>query len=800
MANRFFTTALSNSSFIRTITLGVALLFGFSLHLSSQTIYALSGNNLISFKSNTPGSLLSNVPVSGIAAGQSIQGLDFRPNTGQLYALGYNQNTGEARLYTVDSNTGVASSIGSAPVSLKANMGKVSMDFNPTVDRIRVTGSDNSNYRLHPVTGAIAATDLDLAFAATDVNTGSNPSIGALAYTNSYIGATSTTLYNYDDSLNILTTQIPPNNGTLNTVGISGIAVNLTDPSSDIDIFFDAASSTNKAYLAANSGTQTADNLYTVNLSTGVATLLGPIGSGASVSDIAVLIDRSVSASLSGQLTYALTSNNNLISFDANLPGTIRKLVTITGIATGQTLSGMDFRPATGELFGLGYNATTGEGRLYTIDVTTGVGTAVGMAAFVLRPNMGKISMDFNPTVDRIRVTGSDNSNFRLHPVTGVVAATDLNLSFASGDVNAGINPSVGTGAYTNSFAGATATTLYNYDDSLNVLTTQVPPNNGTLNTLGTSTIAVNLADPSSDLDILSSQYGNPNTAFLSANVGTSTFDNLYTINLTTGAATFRGKIGNGIAIIDIAVTLQPTETACDSKTVDCVKYELLTITKNASGDKTYRVRITNNCSDKLVYAAFQLPNGITAVSPSNNGTFTSLGGHVYEVRNPNYSPFYSVRFKDQSVDGIANGQADLFEYSLPITANPNYIHVTTRIGATSREAYLNVFSCTVGSSASRPDADERNGDFEQKTTGEFRLFPNPTDGVLFADLSAWEGQQVQLCAFNAQGQMLLSQALQGGDIQQMVEIPGNLPEGLYFLELTASNGKKQVRKFMLQH
>ena len=773
-------------------------LLAFAQNLSSQTIYALSGSNLISFKTSAPGSLLSNVAVSGIAAGQSIQGLDFRPNTGQLYALGYNQASGEARLYTLNLNTGAASSIGAAPVSLKANMGKVSFDFNPTVDRIRVTGSDNSNYRLHPVTGAIAATDFDLAFAAADVNAGANPSIGSVAYTNSYIGATSTTLYNYDDSLNVLTTQIPPNNGTLNTIGASGISVNLADPSSDFDIFFDAASGTNKAYLSANNGTQTADNLYAVNLSTGATTLLGPIGSGAAVSDIAVFIDRSVPANLSGQLIYALTSNGNLVSFDANAPGIIRRLVTVTGIAMGQVLSGMDFRPATAELFGIGYNATTGEARLYTIDVTTGVATAVGATTIALRPNMGKISMDFNPTVDRIRVTGSDNSNYRLHPVTGVIAATDLNLGFASGDVNAGINPSVGAGAYTNSFGGATATTLYNYDDSLNVLTTQIPPNNGTLNTVGITSIAVNLADPSSDLDILFSQYGNPNIAYLAANIGTSTFDNLYTINLATGATTLVGKIGDGIAILDIAVTLQASETACDTKTVDCLKYELLSITKNTSGDKTYRVRITNNCADKLVYAAFQLPNGITAVGQTNNSTYTSLGGHTYDVRNPNFSPFYSIRFKDKSVDGIANGQSDLFEYTLPSTANPNYIHVATRVGSTSREVYLNVFGCTVGSNSSRPDSEERAGDFEFASFGEVRVFPNPTAGTLFADLSTWDDQQVQFRAFNLQGQMLLHQTSQGGQIQQL-DLPANLSEGLYLLEMTTENGERQVSKFLVK-
>lgn len=794
MANRFLSTHFMR--FVQRLAFSLALLPCFFQSLNSQTIFALSGNNLISFNASTPGTLAGTVAISGIAAGQNLEGLDFRPNTGQLYALGYNPTNGQARLYTLNLGTGVATAVGTAAVTLKPNMGKVSMDFNPTVDRIRVTGSNNANYRMHPVTGAIAATDTDLAFAASDINAANNPSIGSVAYTNSYIGATATTLYNFDDSLNVFTTQIPPNNGTLNTVGSAGISVNLADQSSDFDIYFDAASSSNKAYLATNTGAQSADNLYSVNLNTGATSLIGPIGNGNSVSDIAVRIERNVPASLNGPLTYALTNNGNLISFDANAPEIIRSLVSVSGLAAGQVVSGLDFRPATGELYALGYNASSGEARLYTLDVMTGLATAIGTDPMALKANMGKISMDFNPTVDRIRVTGSDNTNYRLHPMTGQLAATDMGLNFAAGDINAGINPSVGAGAYTNSFGGAITTTLYNYDDSLNVLTTQIPPNNGTLNTVGSSGIVVNLSDPSNDLDVFFSAYGNPNRAYLAANVGTSMFDNLYTLNLATGLASLVGKIGNGIAVTDIAIKAQAAETSCDSKTVDCVKYELLTISLNASGDKTYRIRITNNCTDKLVYAAFQLPNGITAVGQSNS-TFNSAAGRVYEVRNPNFAPFYSIRFKDQSADGISAGQSDLFEYSLPATANPNFIHVATRVGNTTREAYLNVFGCSVNTSSRSEDAspiEESN----RIGTSEFRVFPNPASEVLFADLSGWEGQEVQLQVLNVQGQVLLSQSIQAGPSPIALELPGNWPEGLYLVAMNSTDGTRVVQKVMV--
>lgn len=541
------------------------LLITFSLlcNLNAQTIYGLSGSNLVTFDASNPALILSTTAITGISAGQSIEGMDCRPATGELYAMGYNQTSGEARLYTINPSTGAATALGMAATTLQANLGKISFDFNPTVDRIRVIGSNNANYRMHPVTGALVATDGNLAFATGDANAGKNPAVGACAYTNSYIGATATTLYNYDDSLNVLLTQIPPNNGTLNTIGTSGITLNLLDASLDLDIYFDASTNTNKAFLVANVLGSLLDNLYSINLSTGLTTLVGIVGPGVPLNDIAVKIERNVPAMVMGKLVYGLSTNGNLITFDSDAPSVVRSQVAITGVAAGQALSGIDVRPATGELYAMGYNSTSGETRLYTINPLTGSATAIGMAAVNLGANLGKISFDFNPTVDRIRVTGSNNANFRLHPVTGAIAATDGALTFAAGDVNAGKNPSIGTGAYTNSYIGATATTLYNYDDSLNILTTQNPPNNGVLNTVGVSGLVLNLADQSADLDIFFNESTNSNVALLCINPLTQVFDQLYRIDLSTGTATLIGNIGLGIGVSDIAVAIDrsvPTE------------------------------------------------------------------------------------------------------------------------------------------------------------------------------------------------------------------------------------------------
>lgn len=55
-----------------------------------------------------------------------------------------------------------------------------------------------------------------------------------------------------------------------------------------------------------------------------------------------------------------LTSNSTLITFNASTPGTTSSPVPVTGLKAGDALKGIDFRPATGSLYGFAQNGTTG--------------------------------------------------------------------------------------------------------------------------------------------------------------------------------------------------------------------------------------------------------------------------------------------------------------------------------------------------------------------------------------------------------------------------------------------------------
>jgi hypothetical protein len=240
-------------------------------------------------------------------------------------------------------------------------------------------------------------------------------------------------------------------------------------------------------------------------------------------------------------------------------------------------------------------------------------------------------------------------------------------------------------------------------------------------------------------------------------------------------------------------------EQPCDVKKIGCMKYELLKITRNAtSGNLTYQIRVTNSCANGMIYTAIQIPNGMTAVAPANNSIFTTQAGRDYDVRNPNFSPFYSIRFKSKN-NAIANGQSDVFEYTLPPQINPNYIHITSRLAPQQFfEAYLNTFYCPIEVVNNKSEQREDAAIFENPSN--LKIFPNPTSGSLFADLSDWQGEQIQIQIFNAQGQRVQQITLTASDLPQEIQLSGVLPSGIYFFEILTQNGKKQSARFVLQH
>lgn len=192
----------------------------------TSSLYALTEDNrLLRFSPVVPQVVLAETEISGLADGEELVGIDVRPATGDLVAVGSGST-----LYLIDPQSGEASPIGE-PFSPAIEGEVVGFDFNPTVDRIRLVTDAGQNLRLNPDTGQVGTNpdtdeptiDSDAAYAPGDDNEGADAALAGAGYTNSVDGAESTVLYVIDAELGVLAVQDPPNEGILNTVGDLGV-------------------------------------------------------------------------------------------------------------------------------------------------------------------------------------------------------------------------------------------------------------------------------------------------------------------------------------------------------------------------------------------------------------------------------------------------------------------------------------------------------------------------------------------------------------------------------------------------
>ena len=240
---------------------------------SAATVNLLDiGNRLVRVDSAAPGTIGGTLVLNGILGNETLLGIDYRPASPRvLYGL-----STAGQLYAINPLNGSATPIGT-PVTI--NGVAAGVDFNPSVDRLRIVTNTNQNLRVNPSTGALAGSDTPVAYAATDAGAGLAPRIAGAAYTNNTPGATPTTLYVIDTNRGVLATQgsiggapSSPNSGQLFTVGSLGVATN-------DNVGFDIARDGTVLASLVAPGTNTT-SLYSVNLTTGQATLIGVIGAG----------------------------------------------------------------------------------------------------------------------------------------------------------------------------------------------------------------------------------------------------------------------------------------------------------------------------------------------------------------------------------------------------------------------------------------------------------------------------------------------------------------------------------------
>jgi hypothetical protein len=257
-----------------TLCLAACLLVTSRVH--ALTCYAITqGNHILTFTTSTPGTVSSDVAISGINGAYSVVGIAIRTTTqnsgaanagvGSLWGIAFNGTN--FFLCTITPATGVATQVGGI-LSLDTSAGAdgFGFGFDPAADRFRFI-SVQTNYEINPNTTSATQQTSFSGFPAQS---------GAAFTPSSYTGGTSQ-FYNIsrDVTPRTLRTSSNVSTGALSTVG----STTLSTIFAPMGMSFGGS----QLYLAAEG------DLYKLNTSTGVATLVGAIGGNPTIRGLAIV-------------------------------------------------------------------------------------------------------------------------------------------------------------------------------------------------------------------------------------------------------------------------------------------------------------------------------------------------------------------------------------------------------------------------------------------------------------------------------------------------------------------------------
>ncbi len=655
---------------------------------ASTTAYGLlsGGTSIATFSTDAPSQASASVAVTGLQAGETLVGIDVRPATGQLYAIG-----STSRLYRVAPTTGAATAIGTLTTALSG--ATFDIDFNPAADRLRIVSDTGQNLRVNP---ASAATTVD-----TALNGAVTGATGA-AYINSFPGTTTTTLFDIDPASDTLVTQAPPNNGVTTTVGALGV-------DATGDAAFDIVPGANTALAILNVGATRA--LYAIDLASGAASARSNAGGVLPYVDLAVASDGVTQ--MVGLATPA-TGAQQLFTFRSDAPGTTTSAVTVSGLAAGEKLLSIDARPRTGRLYGLGST-----GVLYVLDVETGAATSAGTLGTTLSGSV--FDVDFNPQADRLRVVSDAEQNLRVNPDAPAAGGTITDGAFTPGSLD------ITGAAYTNNRSDTPSTKLFYIDSAADKLLSTATPNapgtptdEGQI-TVGPTGAVVDFA-PQGGFDIV----GPFDQKYAALKRVGETATRLYTIGGQAGLVLTDTLVANPAAAVPVGDVTPPegtTVTGLAALASDTVHFGATGVSVGEGG--VARVAIVR---DSTSGASGPLTVGYaTATGTAGEADFTAATGTVTFAPGETVRTVAVATTQDSAVEGN-----EVFALSLTSVSNGARIGTPAAVGvvvvddeAPAGPVLVPVPGAGGGGAAAAPFA------FVRAATDEIRLSTLRTRGFL---------------------------------------------------------------------
>jgi hypothetical protein len=262
---------------LRLLSLTLLPLIGLAAAPAAQALdlVLLTGANQIILTNDQNLNQRTTIKVSGVAA--PLIGIDVRPADKALYGV-----SADGNIYRIMTATGAATWVSKLSAAFDASQGAV-VDFNPVADRLRLMGMGGKvNYRINVDNGQVAV-DKPVVYGDKDPNKGKAPMVTAGAYINSVAGAKETQLFDIDSTMGAYAIQDPPNDGILNTIGMTGMGNKKIEA---IDIFTDAQGNYTAFAVAGNV-------LHKLDVGKGTITPMGPIASNPmKIIDVAILPPR----------------------------------------------------------------------------------------------------------------------------------------------------------------------------------------------------------------------------------------------------------------------------------------------------------------------------------------------------------------------------------------------------------------------------------------------------------------------------------------------------------------------------
>jgi len=424
-------------------------------------LFALTNSQrLQTIDTANPGVLLGSVSLHGMVdPGERITDIDIRPGNGWLYG-----RSDHGRIYTIDAGTGAVTPVG-GPVAFGA---RVATAFNPLTDQLLFDTFSGGSTAINPNDGSVASVGAS-SFLGGDVFQGLTPRLSALAFANT--GPLATQAFGIDPATDTLVTATgTPALGQFRTVGSLGIDVsNVTG--------FTIDPVTGAAFATFQPAGGTASYLSFVNLATGAATVLGPVGpSGPMILSIAAAPGSPVTplptAMNPVSAGFALTDLNATIFGPTGLSSGILSGVNpafVTSLVNGITggsitslnptvLSGLNTALNTGLVPGINPSLVSAFNT-----AMTGFNTATGVSQNLLGVGglgtglTGGSLTGFAPTVGSTLPTG-------LTGFTSGLNGSMLGSSLIGAGVNTGLLGGTGsflsTGSLLGTFPGMTTATL----------------------------------------------------------------------------------------------------------------------------------------------------------------------------------------------------------------------------------------------------------------------------------------------------------------------------------------------------